>query len=394
MRIAFVTPEYITEKNWDGGLANHLGRVCPALVEMGHEVVVVAASHQQGKITQDGVEVCRVSVSAAALRWMNRFTLWKLQDANRWILQSWAFNRAIERISRKRPFDIIQYASYTATGLFRFKSVPSVVRVSSYEPLLQKAYEVPATLDSGLRGWLDKVAIRRVDGIFGPSRVIAEVVEKEVAQPVEVIEPPFTLDRREWDEQPYRDQLEGKKYLLFFGTLGVLKGVLAIAEILQALLEANPDLNFVFIGKNTNYQGRPIIDYVWERAGSFRGRVLYLGQMKHCQLHPIISHATAVVLPSKIDNLPNTCLEAMALEGIVVGTRGASFDQLIEDGESGFLCSPGSPEDLLAMINKALGLSESERKDMGVKAAKRIEKLHPEKTIAQLFDYYRYVISR
>jgi len=393
MRIAFVTPEYITEKNWDGGLANHLGRVCPALAEMGHEVVVVVASHLEGKIIQDGVEVCRVRGSATALSWMNRSTLWKLQDANRWIFQSWAFNRAVARFHRDRPFDLVQYASYTATGLFRLKSVPSVVRVSSYEPLLQKAYEVPATPDNRLRGWLDKVAIRRVDGIFGPSRLIAEVVEKETGRPVEVIEPPFTLDRREWDEQPYRDQLEGKKYLLFFGTLGVLKGVCTIAEVLQSLLEANPELNLVLIGKNTNYQGRPIIDYVWEKAGSFRGRVLYLGKMKHCQLHPIISHATAVVLPSRIDNLPNTCLEAMALKRIVIGSRGASFEQLIEDGKNGFLCPPDSPEELLAMIKKALELSASERRDMGDKAAKRVEKLRPETAISYLVDYYRDVIA-
>ena len=42
-------------------------------------------------------------------------------------------------------------------------------------------------------------------------------------------------------------------------------------------------------------------------------------------------------LPSKVDNLPNTCLEAMALKRVVIGSRtAASFDQLISDGVNGF----------------------------------------------------------
>jgi len=100
-----------------------------------------------------------------------------------------------------------------------------------------------------------------------------------------------------------------------------------------------------------------------------------------------------VVLPSRIDNLPNTCLEAMALKRIVIGSRGASFEQLIEDGKNGFLCPPDSPEELLAMIKKALELSASERRDMGDKAAKRVEKLRPETAISYLVDYYRDVIA-
>ncbi len=43
-------------------------------------------------------------------------------------------------------------------------------------------------------------------------------------------------------------------------------------------------------------------------------------------------------LPSRIDNLTNTCIESMALGKVVIGTQGAIFEQLIEDGVNCFLC--------------------------------------------------------
>ena len=38
MRIAFITPEFVTNEYFSGGLANYVHRVTRALAEMGHEV--------------------------------------------------------------------------------------------------------------------------------------------------------------------------------------------------------------------------------------------------------------------------------------------------------------------------------------------------------------------
>jgi glycosyltransferase involved in cell wall biosynthesis len=44
-----------------------------------------------------------------------------------------------------------------------------------------------------------------------------------------------------------------------------------------------------------------------------------------------------IVLPLRSDNCPNARLEAMAWGKPVERTRGASFEKLIDDRESGFL---------------------------------------------------------
>jgi len=394
MNIAFITPEYVTESNFDGGLANYLGRTCPALVAMGHEVTVIVATDTTGMSVHDGVEVHRVQVRTNVLRWLNRLTLWRLSVVNQWFLQSWLLNRLCKKLHRKRPFDIIQYASYSATALFRAPGIPAVVRLSSFNSLWRKHYDRPMNLSGRLEDWLEIKSISKANDVFGPSRIIADHVGHVLNKNIQVIESPFSQTTTSGADNVFSALLQGKKYILFFGSLGVLKGVDTIAAVLDSLLANNPDLCVVFAGKDLGYKGRPMMDHVWYCAGVHRGRVHYLGKMPRAFLDPLISYANLVVLPSKIDNFPNTCLEAMSYHRIVVGTRGASFEQIIEDGVSGFLCEIDSPGNLQEVIQKAIDLPPESRKQMGEQAAIRIETLRPEIVVHELVEFYQAVIDR
>ncbi len=44
LRIAFATPEYVTEEYFDGGLANYIHRVARALAGMNHDIHVLTLS--------------------------------------------------------------------------------------------------------------------------------------------------------------------------------------------------------------------------------------------------------------------------------------------------------------------------------------------------------------
>jgi glycosyltransferase involved in cell wall biosynthesis len=137
-----------------------------------------------------------------------------------------------------------------------------------------------------------------------------------------------------------------------------------------------------------------MMEYIFDKAGSERHRVLHFESMRHEALYPIIKNAHAVILPSRIDNFPNTCLEAMYFGQIVVGTRGTSFEQLIDDGVSGFLCPPDDPKSLLKVTQKALNLSNLQREAMSKNAKNRIAALSPEKVIPELIHFYKSVIQR
>jgi len=78
----------------------------------------------------------------------------------------------------------------------------------------------------------------------------------------------------------------------------------------------------------------------------------------------------------------------MALERIVIGTRGNGFEQLITDGESGFLCEVDDAAGLLATIERVLALTSDTSRSIGRRAEERIRILAPENTVSALLDCY------
>jgi len=393
MRIAYVTHEYVTEQKFPGGTANHLGRVCAALADAGHEVTVFVASKNAGGLQREGVEIRRVPIDHPLLVWAYRATLYRMMRPVTWLFQGYLLNRALRAAHRRKPFDIVQYTSYGGGAFFRPREVPAVMRISSHLPSKHRTNEIPISLEIRILYAMYYRTIRLVDAPFCPSRILADAVEKTLGRPVDVIEPPFPPVVRGEAAPEGIDIPSEARYLLTFGQLSPLKGVDVIGDVLPDVLADHPDLHWVFIGRDGANPARPIMHRVMLQAGPCRDRVHYPGPMTHDRLFPILDKALAVVLPSRLDNLPNTCLEAMALGRVVIGTRGASFDQLIEDGKNGFLCDIGSPESLRAAVERVLALSDGERAAMGARAARRIDQLRPEKAVARLVGFYRKVIA-
>jgi glycosyltransferase involved in cell wall biosynthesis len=71
-----------------------------------------------------------------------------------------------------------------------------------------------------------------------------------------------------------------------------------------------------------------------------------MGPLPREQTLCLLRQAEAVVLPSQVDNLANTVIESLALGIPVIGTRGASIDELVEEGVTGHLVELGDVEGL------------------------------------------------
>jgi glycosyltransferase involved in cell wall biosynthesis len=337
---------------------------------------------------RDGIPVHRVDVRAWAIDVAARKLLRSLWPAASNLWRSWRLNRRLKALHRWQRIDVAQFSSYLDTAFFRPREIPSVVRLSSLQSLWDEAYErsSASTWRAMVTARLERMSLARADVLISPSCIIAERVERLTARSVQVVESPYVEFDGELHSRLFDEWLRGKRYALFFGTVGLLKGVRTLAEVMDPLLERYKELYFVFIGKQACYRGRPMFEYVAEQAGEHRGRVMHFDKMPHAMLYPFIEHAEAVVLPSRIDNFPNACLEAMALGKVVVGTRGASFEQLIEDAVSGFLCEIDDRKSLLAAIERALGLDD--KAGMGRRAKARMDALRPELAGRRLAEVY------
>jgi glycosyltransferase involved in cell wall biosynthesis len=96
----------------------------------------------------------------------------------------------------------------------------------------------------------------------------------------------------------------------------------------------------------------------------------------------------AIVLPSLWEGMPNAVLEAMAAGKPVVASRIAGMDELVQDGITGLLCSPGNAEELAAALLR-LGRARHLAYAMG-QAGRRLarEKFSIDATVAATVGLY------
>ena len=397
MRIAFLTTEYPTEKIFAGGLASYLRRIGMSLVDLGHEVEVFTISHTNEFIYDEKIRVIRVNPGIGIHKLVSKTPyFWRYSSGYTEVLEP-ALKLAIALRKRHSiaPFDIVQAANYGACGIIAalWKKIPIITRVSSYEPLWRDAYRKPLSRGQVQIEKAEILQLRWSSGVYAPSRILSEKLKEKEGIKVRLIEPPVNLVKFSPNTYSYQHSPIKGDFGLFFGSIGLLKGCDRIVNVLPDLFNKNPDMRFVFIGRVSKAEnGDPYDKYIMTELEKYHDRVMVLPEQKHSDLFPIVKKARFVVLPSKIDNLPNTCIEAMALGRVVIGTYGASFEQLIEDGVNGFLVSQNDDIELASCIQRVWDMSPIEREKMGNNAFKSLGRMNPHNTTEQLIAFFEEII--
>lgn len=394
LRIAFATCEYVTEKYFYGGLAQYIHRVAKALAGLGHDVHVVTLSEIDGaEFEHEGVKVHRVTGGRVAARF-NEWTRHRLGLTTRYLDLSFKAHRELRRLHAQKPFQLFQFPNYSVCGLVSTLrlGVPHVLRASSYQPELNEAVGVRRSPDARTVELLEALQFRLSRHIYAPSDTLRRTLaERAGVRGVRLIRSPFYPETDEWDDSVYERELRGKKYLLFFGRFQLHKGFHTLADALPRFLERFPGAHAALVGRDSPTALAPsMADYVRERCGAVAERLVMPGQLRHGQLYPVIERARLVVLPSLLDNFPNACLEAMGLGKAVVGTAGTSLDELITEGETGFLVPPNDSGALADALARAWTHTDLAR--MGEAARLKVSEFSPERTIPALLDYYREVL--
>ena len=395
LRIAFATPEYVTEKHFDGGLANYVNRVSKTLAELDHDVHVVTLSLQdEAKFDHEGVMVHRVTLSRAGQA-LNRLTLNSLGTTLHWLNFSTQVFRKLKQLHRKAPFHVIQYPNYSSCGLFSIPLLRTahVVRASSYEPAWNDAAGRKRNLDLKLAERMEALQYRLTRNVHVPSFSMQTMLStKAGVSDARVIRSPFYVETREWDPAVYERFLKDRRYVLYFGRFQLHKGFHTLVQALPRFLGRYEDAYAVLVGRDMETRlGSSMAEYARVQCRQFADRLIVLENLPHAQLYPVIDRSHLVVLPSLIDNLPNSCLEAMGIGKVVIGTNGASFDELIADGVNGFLVDPNSPDELADKLIAAW--VDPKLDEMSAAAKRRMDDFAPEKTVASLLTYYSEVLN-
>jgi colanic acid/amylovoran biosynthesis glycosyltransferase len=134
--------------------------------------------------------------------------------------------------------------------------------------------------------------------------------------------------------------------LLFVGRLAAAKGLPILLDTVAKVGGAT--LHIVGDG--------PDLKRLEERADALNvlGRVKFLGYQSQQRVRELLKQADVFVMSSFAEGVPVVLMEAMAAGVPVVATRIAGIPELVQDGHTGLLVSPGDTEAAASAIRRLL----------------------------------------
>jgi glycosyltransferase involved in cell wall biosynthesis len=173
-----------------------------------------------------------------------------------------------------------------------------------------------------------------------------------------------------------------------------MKGLEVLSQVIGPLIKVFPDLHFAFIGRTGAPRDQQFFaDKVLRNNQEWLDHIHQFPPLPKNLLFPAVRDAYGVVIPSLIDNYPNTCLEAMQFGRIVVGTRDTSIDEMIVDGETGFLVEKGSAKSLQAGIRRLLELGPAAKQAMEQRVQEAFQGIAAEDRLGKLIAFYRTTVD-
>jgi len=395
MHIVYVCREYPPALRM-GGIASYLKEISVAMVQLGHEVTVIAASddtRNEYEENIDGVRVIRLKGGDFVLPSIeSSFTLLK---KFRGIYRFSSYRRRIKKaISMLQNVNVIEVAEYGAEGYYlRDMGIPVTMRL--HTPTLldretggKKQFALPWAHEYWI-GLKEEKMMPWFHNVTSCSKSLLEWCEKNVADfPIngKVVYNPLNISS--WQDDITPDYEENT--ILYAGTVAETKGIGDLVDAVAQLNAEGLNVKLKIAGKIGTYG-----EYLKEFCKTKRfGWCEFLGHITRDKLKHHYSKSKISCFPSWWENLPMVCLEAMTIGNIVVGSKNGGMSEIITDGKDGFLITPRDRHDIVETLKRGLEMSRDEVINLRAKAHKTIEEKFSTQIIAKQFENYYESIRR
>jgi glycogen synthase len=245
------------------------------------------------------------------------------------------------------------YADMAGLWIRTLHRIPLIVTLHSLEPLRPwKADQLGAGYL--LSSWIEKTAVETADRVIAVSARMREDILRHFAMdPAKVVVIHNGIDPERFRRTERRDALERygvrPPYVLFVGRITDQKGIFH-------LLEAAPKLPAgVQLVLCASAPDTPEIEERLRRAVPLHPNVLWINAMVPVEeVVQLYSHAAVFTCPSIYEPFGLINLEAMACETPVVASAVGGILEVVEDGATGYLVTPGRPDELAAALRRLL----------------------------------------
>ena len=157
------------------------------------------------------------------------------------------------------------------------------------------------------------------------------------------------------------------------GTIEPRKAQNTLAQAFDLIAAKHPRAHLAFVGGREDPDCEALEKLI--EASGANGKRMHVIPITP-DVHSWYGMADLLVCASDVESLPRTVLEAMAWETPVLATNVFGLPELIDDGETGWLCEPRDLEALAQGLDRALSSSAEERATVAKAARALVEERH------------------
>jgi glycosyltransferase involved in cell wall biosynthesis len=187
--------------------------------------------------------------------------------------------------------------------------------------------------------------------------------------------------------------------ILFVGRFDKRKGGDIVLQAYARLLVDNPDLKLIFVGPDAGVpdaSGQLVHFEQMKNAllpAVAAAQVRFLGRLTPQEIYQVRPQALVTIVASRWENQSYTALEAMLQGCPIVSSDTGGQGEIIADGRSGLLCTPGSVESLATQVQVLLD-DPARAAEMGRLARSyALEEHAPERVVGQTLQAYDAAIA-
>jgi glycosyltransferase involved in cell wall biosynthesis len=147
----------------------------------------------------------------------------------------------------------------------------------------------------------------------------------------------------------HRESAARPSNILYAGVLTPLKGVHHLIHAFASIEKGFPNTRLLIVGHEEN-KGYAEELKRWARRAGLDGRVTFMPAMPQAELAGRMARSCMLVLPSASEGLGRVIIEAMATGTPVIGSRVGGIPEIIKEGTTGFLVTPGDENGMAEKI--------------------------------------------
>lgn len=397
MKHLMVCREYPPAPYPPGGIGAYVSHMARLLAEAGETVHVIAqrwegAPHKLVESYGGNLVVHRVSLDepagreSASVAGEARLLKALLNSDCPSQAFSWQTARIAESLVEDEGIDLIEAPEWEAPlyhfqirralGLGPRRQPPCLVHLHSPSELifLHNQWDVTLTDFLPLKQY-EEHTIRAADALVCPSRYLARGVRQLFAlKDIDISVIPYPLgDTPTIERAP---DVWSRDSICYVGRLEARKG---ITEWVDAAVEvglSHPALTFEFVGSDTSLTGaagESIRAHLDRRIPhTLRQRFRFHSSQPRKTLWKLLAESPVAVVPSRWENLPYSCIEAMSTGMPVLATGTGGMAELVTDGQSGWIAPKATASDLASTLRRVLDTTATKRAAMGRAAGKAV----------------------